>query len=125
MVDISLEPASSAQDEPVPTLSDLFRRAQHDMIAWIKAEIGFYQAQAKWVGRSAAMIAGLAMLAIVLAQAALVGLIVGLLFTLAPHMGIGWATVTVCGGAVVLIVILGLIARAKVKSLATLKRGGV
>lgn len=62
---------------------------------WARAEVGYYKAVAGERAGDAGVGTGLAIGAAVLAQAALVVGLVGVLLYLAPRIGTGWATVIV------------------------------
>ena len=99
---------------PLPSVGILVRELIVDARAWAAAEADVLRIRAGIAGRSAAWIAGFAIAALILAQAAMVGLVVGLLFILAPFMGMAWATVSVTGGAIVLIGLLLWLAKRRV-----------
>lgn len=93
---MDLEPDHSPDPVEVaplrPTLTELFRRLLADTEAYIRAEATLYRAQAGRKILSAGVVAALLGAAILLAQAATVALLIGILLSLAPYIGIGWAT---------------------------------
>lgn len=94
-------------DTSTETLPELVSRAVDDAKEVARAEIGLVKAQAaaKVAGyRSAAVLFALAA---VLALAATIGLVLGLLLTVAQYLGAGWATLAVTGGFLLLAGLLG------------------
>jgi hypothetical protein len=100
------EPEREIPHAPLAAITMLVRTLIADFRAWIDAERDVIRLRAALAGRSAAWIAAFVVGALVLAQAAMVGLVVGLLFMLAPMFGMGLATLAVTGGAVLIIAVL-------------------
>ncbi len=94
----------------------LIRTLIADLRAWLGAEGNVLRLRASVAGRSAAWIAAFVVGALVLAQAALVGLVVGLLLMLAPLIGMGLATLAMTGGAMAVIAVLLWLAKRRAKN---------
>jgi hypothetical protein len=100
-----------------PSLSTLFTRLISEGEAFIRAEVRLYRAQATRKVFSAGMIVALVTFAIMLLQALIVAILIGVILTIAPWVGMGWAVVIVSVATLALIAIAGLIARARVRTL--------
>jgi hypothetical protein len=105
-------PASSR-----PSLSALFTRLISEGEAFIRAEVRLYRAQATRKAFSAGLIVLLVIGAIMLLQALIVAILIGVILTIAPFVSMGWAVVIVGVATLALIAIAGLIARARVRTL--------
>jgi len=90
-----------------PTIADLFSRLAEQAGALARAEFSVYRAEAGRHALAAGVAAGLIAAAIVLAQGALVALLVGLIVLLAESLGTGWAIVAVVGGALLVAALMG------------------
>lgn len=104
--DIDLPDGVTAPHEDT-SIGALFSRLIGDVERFARAEVRLYRAEL--LGRLDAVKFALAMgaVALLLAQATVVALLVGLLLILQPYIGAGWATVAVVGGALVLLALLG------------------
>lgn len=89
------------------TLPELVSRVVDDAKEVARAEVDLVKAQAaaKLVGYRAAAI--LFALAGLLSVAAVIGLVMGLIFTVAQYLGAGWATLAVVGSFLLLAGLLG------------------
>lgn len=96
-------------------IGELLGRLTGDGKAYIRAEIAYYKALAADKGGKAGIAAAYGAGAAVLALAGLIALLVGLIMTLAPRVGPGWATLIVVGVTFALAGILAMLARAKAK----------
>jgi protein-S-isoprenylcysteine O-methyltransferase Ste14 len=92
---LTVDPVSQSDNEIPPSLGDLVRQLMADALAWFDAERQVYGVQARLTRRAAGWIAGFAFAAIVIAQGAMIAFVVGILLTLAPVVGPGWATVII------------------------------
>lgn len=79
-------------------LGDLVGRLVEDGKGYAHAEIGYYKTLVRSKLRDARASLWMGAVALGLAQAAAVALVVGLVMTLAPHVGPGWATLIVVTG---------------------------
>jgi len=102
----------------------LARQLMRDARAWISAEIGFYQALIGDRMRDAKMAIAFAVLALVLANAALIALLIGGILILLPYVGAFWATLIVIGLTLAIAAILGLSALDHVKRALRSPTGG-
>lgn len=100
-----------------PSVGDLFTQVTEDGRAAVRAEIGIYKAIAAYrlsgVKVGAPMLVG----ALFLAQAIVTALLVGLILTLSPRLGAGWATVVVVVVALVIVALLGWLGARRLGSL--------
>ena len=88
-----MDPVSESASPP--PLGDLFRQLINDVSAWLDAEKNVYGVQARLTRRTVGWVALYALGAVVIAQGAMIALVVGVLLTLVPVMGAGWATVVI------------------------------
>ena len=79
-------------------LGDLLGRLAEDGKGYVHAEIGYYKTLFRAKLRDARAMLWMGAAAIALALAASVALVVGLVLTLAPRVGPGWATLIVVVG---------------------------
>lgn len=105
--------ATSPTEEP--GIAALAMQAVDDAKRWARAEVAYGKALVSERGRDAGLGIGLAIAAAGIAQAALAALLVGLVLTLAPHVGTGIATLIVVVAALVLTAILGLIGLSRIR----------
>jgi Putative Actinobacterial Holin-X, holin superfamily III len=110
-----VEPVSSPDPEIPPPISDLLRQLVGDIIAWFDAEREVYGVQARITRRAAGWIAGLAFGAVVIAQGAMIALVVGMLMTLSPIIGSGWATLVILAFCSLLAGVCILLIRSKLR----------
>ncbi|MEN2785462.1 phage holin family protein [Sphingomonas qilianensis] len=109
------------QPPPEPSIGALAGDLVADARAYALAEVAVYRAKATvWLGE-AKFVAIFGVSALVLANAAVIALFVGLLLTLAPRVGPGWATVIVVGGTLVLVALLGWLALRRVRKMSAAK----
>lgn len=102
---------------PEDSIGALIGQLVADARGYAMAELAIYRAKATaWLGE-AKFVAIYAVVAIVLANAAIIALFVGLLLTLAPRVGPGWATVIVVGGTLALVGLLGWLALRHIRKL--------
>ena len=95
------------QPPPEPSIGTLVGTLVEDGRAYALAEVATYRAKAMaWLGE-AKFVAIFGVSALVLANCAIIALFVGLLLTLAPRVGPGWATVIVVGGTLAIAGLLG------------------
>jgi hypothetical protein len=104
-------------DAPRLSLSALFSRLIAEGEAYIRAEVNLYRAQATRKAFSAGLIVALVGGAIMLSQALIVVVLIGIIMTIAPSVGTGWAVVIVSAGTLILIAICVLMGRARVSAL--------
>jgi Putative Actinobacterial Holin-X, holin superfamily III len=93
-----VEPVSQPDNEIPPSFGELFRQLLDDVYGYVDAERSVYSLQARISRRAAGWVAIFALGAIVMAQGAMIGLVVGLLLTLVPMFGSGWATLIIVLG---------------------------
>ncbi len=110
-----VDPVSPTDPEIPPPIGDLLRRLVSDVIAWFEAEREVYGVQARVTRRAAGWIAALALGAVVVAQGAMIALVVGILMTLGPIIGSGWATLVILAGCSLLAAICILLIRSKLR----------
>jgi Putative Actinobacterial Holin-X, holin superfamily III len=90
-----VDPVSPPDPDIPPPIGDLLRQLVADGIAWFEAEREVYGVQARITQRAAGWIAACAFAALILAQGAMIALVVGILMVLGPMIGSGWATIVV------------------------------
>lgn len=91
-----------ATGDPTPgdtrlAIGDLLSRLVLEVRDWFEAEVALYRAQATRRALSAVVAGVLILIAVTLAQSALVTLLIGLVMLLTPQMGIGSAIMIVVG----------------------------
>ncbi len=104
-------PQLDGQDDSV---KQVLSRLYADGRAYAEAEIEKQKLRAGLVTTGVRNAAILAVLGGALAFASLIALLVGVVLTLAPLIGAGWATLAVVGGALVIAVILLLAAKSRI-----------
>lgn len=114
---------SRVSDDPTPSafvaeepISRTLSRLVEDGRELVAAEIGLVKARASDRITRYRVAATFFAVAGILALAALIALLVGLILTLAPRIGPGLATVAVVGGTLVVVVVLALIGKARLTS---------
>ena len=107
-------PEPKAETEPLPPIGALIRQLITDARAFLEAETDLYRAHASKAARSAAWITGLVLGALILALAVMVALTVGMLFVLAPKIGMGGATLLIAGVLIAMIAVLIVLARRRI-----------
>jgi hypothetical protein len=105
-------------------ISSLIGETIGDGKRWARAEIGYYKAVASERARDAGIGAGLAIGAALLAQAALIAGLVGLVLTLTPVIGAGWATLLVVSVVLVIAGILAALALSRFRRISAPLPGG-
>jgi protein-S-isoprenylcysteine O-methyltransferase Ste14 len=88
-----VDPVSQTDNEIPPPISVLVRQLIADALAWFDAERQVYDVQARLTRRATGWVALYALGAVVVAQGAMIALVVGVLLALLPILGPGWATV--------------------------------
>ena len=96
-------------------LGDLFGRLVDDGKDYARAEIGYYKTLVRSKLRDARAMLWMGAVALGLAQAAIIALVVGLVFTLAPRIGPGWATLIVVVGIGALSAVMAYLAWTHIK----------
>jgi Putative Actinobacterial Holin-X, holin superfamily III len=102
-----VDPVSQPDNAIPPSFSDLMRQLIEDVSAYFDAERQVYGIQARLTRRAAGWVALYALGAIVIAQGAMIALVVGILLTLVPVVGPAWATaiiVLVCSASAALFI---------------------
>ncbi len=102
---MTVESVSQLDNESPPSFTDLFRQLMSDISAYFDAERKVYGVQARLSRKAASSIAAYALLTVVLAQGAMIALVVGLLFVLTPLIGAALATGSVTVGCAILAVV--------------------
>ena len=106
------EPDEETGDE---TLGDLFGRLVDDAKGFGHAEIDYYRTLVRERLRAAKTSLWMGAVAMSLALAASVALVVGLVLTLAPRVGPGWATLIVVGVSLGFASLMGWLAWQQIK----------
>lgn len=110
-----MDPVSPSDPDIPPPIGDLLRQLVTDVIAWFDAEREVYGVQARVTRRAAGWIAALAFGAVVIAQGAMIALVVGILMSLSPIIGSGWATVVILAVCSLLAAICMLLIQSKLR----------
>jgi len=106
---------SDIKPDPEDGIGDLFGRLVEDGKGYARAELGYYQTLVRSKLRDARAMLWMGAAALALAQAAMVALVVGLVLTLAPRVGPGWATLIVVVGISAVAAIMARLAWVHVK----------
>ncbi|AYJ85587.1 hypothetical protein D3Y57_05855 [Sphingomonas paeninsulae] len=109
--------AAAVSDAPRPSLGALFARLIQEGEAFIRAEVLLYRAQATRKAFSAGLIVALVCGALMLAQALIVAVLIGIILTIAPSVGMGRSVLIVAAVTLVLIAVCGFVARSKISAL--------
>lgn len=104
-------PESDGQDE---SMGQVFSRLYADGRAYAEAEMEKQKLRAALVGAGVRDAAIFGLAGGLIAFASLIAALVGIILTLAPVMGPGWATLTVFGSGVMLALILLLVAKGRI-----------
>jgi hypothetical protein len=112
---MSEEPANGAGR---PTISELFTQLAEDAGGLARAEFALYRAEAAKRAMAVGVAAGLLLGAIVLVQAAVVALLVGLIMLIGQSTGTGWALLIVVGGALLVAALMGWLGVQRIRSMA-------
>ncbi|EZP72498.1 hypothetical protein BV96_01938 [Sphingomonas paucimobilis] len=105
------EPDTEAEGD---TVRAAFARLYSDGRAYADAEIERQKLRAGIAGSGVRDAAIFGMAGFLLVLSALIALLVGLIMTLAPHIGPGWATAAVFGGSLIIALALLLIAKSRI-----------
>lgn len=104
-------------DRPIDdeTIVTLFGRLIEDSRHVVQAEIAYYKTSlaSRVSDAQGAVVFGIC--ALLLANAALIALLVGLIMLLSPVIGIGWATAAVVFGTLVIAAVLGWLALGRIR----------
>ena len=111
-----MEPVSQPDNAIPPSFGDLFRQLLADIGAYFDAERQVYSVQAKLTRRASGWVALYALGAVVLAQGAMIALVVGLLLVLVPVVGPAWATAIIVFTCLFTTVLLIWLIRLKLRS---------
>ena len=90
-----MDPVSQSDNEIPPPFGVLVRDLIARVIAWFDAEREIYDIQVRLARRAAGWSALFALATVVVAQGAMIALVVGVLLSLTPVIGAGRATVAV------------------------------
>jgi Putative Actinobacterial Holin-X, holin superfamily III len=112
-----VDPVSPSDPDIPPPIGDLLRQLVADGIAWFEAEREVYGVQARITQRAAGWIAGSAFAALIVAQGAMIALVVGILMVLGPMIGSGWATIVVVLVCTVIVGLSIIVIRSKLRSI--------
>ncbi|UZK66826.1 phage holin family protein [Sphingomonas sp. M1-B02] len=93
---------------PDEGLGDLLGRLVDEGKGYARAEVGYYRTLVRSKLRDARAMLWMGAAALTLAQAAMIALVVGLVLTLSPYVGPGWATLIV---VVAILLVAGIMAR--------------
>jgi hypothetical protein len=96
-------------------IGDLLGRLAEDGKGYVHAEIGYYKTLVRSKLRDARSMLWMGAVAIALALAAMVALVVGLVLTLSPRVGPGWATLIVVVGISMVSAVMARLAWVQVK----------
>lgn len=108
---------------PDEGIGALVTRVVDDAKAFVAAEIALYRAKAMvWVG-TIKVVAILGVTALVLVNAAVIALLVGLILTLQPLVGAGWATLIVVLATLAVAGLLGWLAASRIGRMSAGKAG--
>jgi len=105
--------AGMADEESIATL---FRRLSADARDVASSEIALVKARVAERVVAFRLAAVLLVIALLLTLATLSALLVGLILTIAPSLGPGWATLIVIGGSIIVIALLSSVALARIKA---------
>jgi hypothetical protein len=121
-VDDAPTPGNKGPD--LGSIGHLFSRLIDDAERFVRAEVNLYRAQAFARISEAKVALLLGATAFLLAQSALIAMLVGLVLVVRTELhSAAWATVVVVGGALIVAGIMVAIAVAKVKKLTRIKDG--
>ncbi|MEL7689590.1 phage holin family protein [Citromicrobium bathyomarinum] len=112
-----------ADEEPLGSLFDDAYALYEDGKTYLEAEVAFQKSRAGYASRETGSGVVFAMAALAFLHLALIGLVVGLIIALAPIIGPFVATAAVVGTLLVLMVIVGLVARARFKRVSRAFKG--
>ncbi|WP_066794894.1 phage holin family protein [Sphingomonas soli] len=104
-----------SEPQPEEGIGDLLSRLAEDGKGYAQAEIDYYRTLARAKLRDARAMLWMGAAAMALALAASVALVVGLVLTLAPRVGPGWATLIVVTGISLVSAVMARLAWVQVK----------
>lgn len=104
-----------ADEEPLGSLFDDAYALYEDGRTYLEAEVAFQKSRANYASREGVSGIVFALGALAFLHLALIGLVVGLIIALGPILGAFGATAAVVGALIVLMAIVGLIARSRFK----------
>ena len=113
-------------DKPSPennSIGHLFSRLIDDAERFVRAEVNLYRAQAFARIGEARLALLLGVTAFLLAQSALIAMLVGLVLVVRRSLGPALATLIVVGGALIVAGLMVAVAVAKIKKLTRIKDG--
>lgn len=84
------------------SIGTLFGRVPGEIRSYVVAQVSVYKIEATRRGQSAGMGAAFFIVALILLQAAVVALLVGLIILISMSLGTGWAIAVVVGTALIL-----------------------
>ena len=112
-----------ADEEPLGSLFDDAYALYEDGKTYVEAEVAFQKSRAGYASRETGSGVVFALGALAFLHLALIGLVVGLIIALAPIIGPFVATAAVVGGLLVLMIIVGLLARSRFKRVSRAFKG--
>jgi hypothetical protein len=101
-----------------PGIAALALDTVEDAKRWGRAELAYYKSLAGERGADAGIGGGIGIAAVVLLQAAITALLVGLILTLSPRLGAGVSTLIVVAVALVIVAVLGAVALGRFRRVA-------
>ncbi len=111
-----MEPVSKSDNVIPPSFGDLLRQLFGDIVAYFDAERKVYGVQARVSRKAAGWVALYALGAVVVAQGAMIALVVGILLMLVPVLGPSWATLAVVVACTVFTALFLWLIRLKLRS---------
>lgn len=118
------EPSPGNKGPDLNSIGHLFSRLIDDAERFVRAEVNLYRAEAFARIGEAKVALLLGATAFLLAQAALIAMLVGLLLIVRMEVhSAAWATVIVVGGALIVAGIMVAVAVAKIKKITRIKDG--
>ncbi len=111
-----MDPVTHPDNAIPPPFGELVRQLIEDISAYFDAERQVYGVQARLTRRAAGWVALYALGAIVIAQGAMIALVVGILLTLVPILGPAWATALIVLVSSVIAVLFIWLIRRKLRS---------
>lgn len=104
-----------ADEEPLGSLFDDAYALYEDGRTYLEAEVAFQKSRAGYASRETGSGIVFALGALAFLHLALIGLVIGLIIALGPILGAFGATAAVVGTLLVLMIIVGLVARSRFK----------
>lgn len=106
---------------PDASIGTLATRVVNDARTFVAAEIALYRAKAMALVAPWKMVAILGVAAVILVNAAIIALLVGLILTLQTLVGPGWATLIVVLGTLAIAGLLGWLAASRIGKMSAKK----